>query len=57
MQSSPSEGLKQKMNEMMDENRTLKSGLTDAQTNLALVRSELATVRQQVEDKNQELLV
>lgn len=47
--------VKLKLDELTVENRRLRSELTDAQTNLALVRSELATVRQQHKDKCQEL--
>nr|XP_022342071.1 ras and EF-hand domain-containing protein homolog isoform X6 [Crassostrea virginica] len=47
--------VKLKLDELTIENRRLRSELTDAQTNLALVRSEMATVRQQHKDKCQEL--
>ncbi|XP_061182905.1 ras and EF-hand domain-containing protein homolog isoform X2 [Saccostrea echinata] len=47
--------VKIKLDELTSENRRLRSELTDAHTNLALVRSELATVRQQHKDKCQEL--
>ncbi|KAK6184047.1 hypothetical protein SNE40_002224 [Patella caerulea] len=43
--------LKAKLDELNYENRNYKSDLTDAQTNLALVRSELASIRQQFKEK------
>ncbi|XP_050411292.1 ras and EF-hand domain-containing protein homolog isoform X5 [Patella vulgata] len=43
--------LKAKLDELNYENRNYKSELTDAQTNLALVRSELASIRQQFKEK------
>ncbi|XP_048730125.1 ras and EF-hand domain-containing protein homolog isoform X3 [Ostrea edulis] len=47
--------VKIKLDELTGENRRLRSELTDAHTNLALVRSELATVRQQHKEKCQEV--
>ncbi|KAK3101207.1 hypothetical protein FSP39_001755 [Pinctada imbricata] len=47
---------KSKLDEMMFENRQVKSELTDAQTNLALVRSELASVRQQLKEKSHDFV-
>lgn len=43
------------MDELNHENRQLKSALTDAQTNLAILRSEIASLRQQYEEKRDEL--
>ncbi|XP_074660669.1 ras and EF-hand domain-containing protein homolog isoform X3 [Tubulanus polymorphus] len=47
--------LKDRIEDMSTENRYLKSDLTDAQTNLALVRSELTGYRTQYEEKSLEL--
>ncbi len=52
---SPSEETKAKLEELTVENRQLRSSFTDAQTNLAIVRSELATLRQQFDEKCDEL--
>ncbi|CAG5134148.1 unnamed protein product [Candidula unifasciata] len=49
--------LKKRLEEILTENRMLKSDLTDAQTNLALVKSQMTTVKQQLEVKNYELEV
>ncbi|ESO91691.1 hypothetical protein LOTGIDRAFT_163420 [Lottia gigantea] len=43
--------LRAKLNDLDYEKRAYKSELTDAQTNLALVRSELASIRQQFKEK------
>lgn len=47
--------LRLRVDELLQENRQLKSDVTDSQTNLALLRSELATLRQEYEDKCHEL--
>lgn len=47
--------LKKRLEEMLVENRMLKSELTDAQTNLALMKSQMSTVKHQLEEKNYEL--
>ena len=47
--------LKTQMEELCHENRYLKRNLTDVQTNLALQRSELVTLRQSYNDKTREL--
>lgn len=47
--------LRLRVDELLQENRQLKSDVTDSQTNLALLRSELATLRQGYEDKCHEL--
>ncbi|XP_059155529.1 ras and EF-hand domain-containing protein-like isoform X2 [Physella acuta] len=47
--------LKKRLEEIASENRMLKSELTDAQTNLALIRSQMSTVKQQLDEKNYEL--
>ncbi|XP_060568165.1 ras and EF-hand domain-containing protein homolog isoform X5 [Ruditapes philippinarum] len=47
--------LKGKVEEMTFANRQLKSELTDTQTNLALVKSEFASVKQQLNEKIHEL--
>ncbi|XP_055899960.1 ras and EF-hand domain-containing protein homolog isoform X1 [Biomphalaria glabrata] len=47
--------LKKRLEEIGSENRMLKSELTDAQTNLALIRSQMTTVKQQLDEKNYEL--
>ena len=52
---APSDEHKARMDELNAENRQLKSAFTDAQTNLAILRSEIATLRQQYEEKRDEL--
>ncbi|KAH9518740.1 hypothetical protein Btru_006126, partial [Bulinus truncatus] len=47
--------LKKRLEEIGGENRMLKSELTDAQTNLALIKSQMTTVKQQLDEKNYEL--
>lgn len=47
--------LKGQVEEMTFANRQLKSELTDAQTNLALVKGEFATVKQQFNEKIHDL--
>ena len=47
--------MRERLEDLQSENRFMKSELTDAQTNLALLRSELAQLRQQHEDKVREL--
>lgn len=47
--------LKEKVEEMTFANRQLKSELTDAQTNLALVKSEFANVKHQLNEKIHEI--
>ncbi|XP_064599676.1 ras and EF-hand domain-containing protein homolog [Liolophura sinensis] len=49
--------LKSRLEELYHENRHMKSSLTDAQTSLALARSELATMRQEYKDKCHELQI
>ncbi|GFO19087.1 ras and EF-hand domain-containing protein [Plakobranchus ocellatus] len=49
--------LKKRLEEIQQENRVLKSELTDAQTNLALIRSQMTSVKQKLEEKNHELEV
>ncbi|KAK3767401.1 hypothetical protein RRG08_017626 [Elysia crispata] len=49
--------LKKRLEEIQHENRMLKSELTDAQTNLALTRSQMTSVKQKLEEKNHELEV
>ncbi|CAL1534753.1 unnamed protein product [Lymnaea stagnalis] len=49
--------LKKRLEEIASENRMLKSELTDAQTNLALIRSQMTAVKQQLDEKNYELEV
>ncbi len=51
----PADDTKARLDELTQENRHLRSALTDAQTNLALLRSEIATVRQQFDEKKDEL--
>ncbi|XP_071956589.1 ras and EF-hand domain-containing protein-like isoform X3 [Antedon mediterranea] len=43
--------LKRQVEELMVENRTLRSNLTEAQTNLALTRSDLATVHSEYDEQ------
>ncbi|XP_033107972.1 ras and EF-hand domain-containing protein-like [Anneissia japonica] len=43
--------LKRQSEELMVENRTLRSNLTEAQTNLALTRSDLATVHSEYDEQ------
>lgn len=47
--------VRNRLEDIQSENRTLKSELTDSQTNLALVRSELISFRQQFQEKCREL--
>jgi len=47
--------LKAQTEEMTFANRQLRSDLTDAQTNLALVKGELANAKQQLNDKAHEI--
>ncbi|XP_052802878.1 ras and EF-hand domain-containing protein homolog isoform X5 [Mya arenaria] len=47
--------LKGQVEEMTFANRQLRSDLTDAQTNLALVKGELANTKQQISDKAHEV--
>jgi len=44
-----------RLDELTEENRSLKRSLTDAQTTLALQRSEVATIKAQWEEKCYEL--
>ncbi len=55
MKQSPSEALKTKVDELTSENRHMRSSMTDGQTNLAILRSEIATLRQQYEEKSEEV--
>lgn len=48
-------GLKAKVEEMTFANRQLRSELTDAQTNLVLMKGDFATVKQQLNEKSHEL--
>ena len=50
-----SDDVKARLDELTEENRSLKRCLTDAQTTLALQRSEVATVKSQWEEKCYEL--
>lgn len=54
-QDKPSEEIKSRLEETVYENRHLRSNLTDAQTSLAVMRSEIATLRQLYEEKCYEL--
>ncbi|XP_064635542.1 ras and EF-hand domain-containing protein homolog isoform X2 [Lineus longissimus] len=47
--------MRRRLEDTSTENRVLKSDITDAQTNQAILRSELATLRQQYEDKCRDL--
>ncbi|KAL8619011.1 hypothetical protein ACOMHN_018393 [Nucella lapillus] len=47
--------MRNRLEEIQSENRSLKSELTDSQTSLALVRSELTGFRQQLNEKSHEL--
>jgi len=47
--------VRDKLDELTEENRSLKRSLTDAQTSLALQRSEVTTVKAQWEEKCYEL--
>jgi len=51
----PSDDVRARLDELTEENRSLKRCLTDAQTTLALQRSEVATVKAQWEEKCYEL--
>jgi len=50
-----SDDLRARLDELNEENRSLKRSLTDAQTNLALQRSEVASLKAQCEEKCYEL--
>lgn len=43
--------MKTKLNEMSLENRHLKSNLTDQQTNMALIKAELARLQQEYNER------
>ena len=47
--------LKSKVEEMTFANRQLQSELTDAQTNLVLMKGDYATIKQQFNEKSHEL--
>ena len=47
----PSDEYRMRYEELSQENRLLKRQLTDAQTNLALIRSEVANARSEYEEK------
>ena len=47
--------LQKHLNDISVENRQLKSELTDTKTNMAVVRTELSTYKQQYQDKVREL--
>ena len=47
--------LRKRLEEIQSENRSLKSELTDSHTSLALVRSEMSSFRQQLNEKMHEL--
>ncbi|XP_067655759.1 ras and EF-hand domain-containing protein homolog isoform X2 [Haliotis asinina] len=49
--------LKARLEEYQHENRQLRSELTDTQTNLALVKGELVSTKQQFQEKSRELEV
>lgn len=49
--------LKTRVEEYQLENRQLRSELTDTQTNLALVKGELVSTKQQFHEKSRELEV
>ena len=49
------DGFKIRVDELIQENRTLKRSVNEAQTNMALQRSEVATLRVQLEEKCYEL--
>ncbi|XP_012934807.2 ras and EF-hand domain-containing protein [Aplysia californica] len=49
--------LKKRLEEIHTENRMLKSELTDAQTSLALVKSQMTSVKQQLDEKTYEMEV
>ena len=55
LNKSPDDETRSRLSQLMDDNRTMRSNLTDAQTNLALTRSELSTIRQQFDDKCREI--
>ena len=49
--------MKKRLEDIQCENRVLKSDLTDAQTSLAYVKSQMTSVKQQLDEKNFELEV
>jgi exoribonuclease II len=51
----PNDDLKARLEELIQENRLLKRSVNDAQTSVALQRSEVATLRVQLEEKCYEL--
>ena len=54
-EEKPTDEIKARLDEISEENRFLQSKLTDAQTKLALLRCELATTKQTMEEKCYEL--
>ena len=54
-EKSETEEMKVQFDELCHSNRTLQSHLTDAQTNLAVMRSELAQLRQSYAEKCRDL--
>ena len=50
-----SDDVRARLDELAEENRSLKRSLTDAQTTLALQRSEVASVKAQWEEQCYEL--
>ena len=54
-QEKPNDETRAKLDDLAHDNRFLNSQMTDAQTKLALLRSELATTKQVMEEKTYEL--
>jgi len=52
---APDDGVRERLDELTEENRSLRRSLTDAQTSLALQRSEVATMKAQCDEKGYEL--
>ena len=55
MNDKPNDDLKARMEEVCNENRSLRCNLTEAQTNLSLLRTEITTIKQNYEEKCYEL--
>ena len=55
VEKSATEEMKTQFDEICHSNRSLQSHLTDAQTNLALMRTELAQLRQSYAEKCRDL--
>ena len=55
LQKGNGQDFKTRLEDVQQENRFLKTNLTDSQTNLALLKSELTTLKHEYEEKCYEL--